>query len=170
MTWHFDYCPSTTPVLMASHFNYDPRWCSGNNQSVTSSAPVVSRWLGNRTFLEVASMVVTWWIVTFLRSDSSRVKNNLITYFARGLYVWASAQQDLRAGDGDSFNNSMLSLHNHSIQSSLLTRRVAIHAYKQRRKMLWFEYVTLKYWCSYTIGLHIKKNKKKNKKKNTHTH
>ena len=35
-----------------------------------SSALVVSRCLrsGNRTFLEVASMVVTWWIVRFLRS------------------------------------------------------------------------------------------------------
>ena len=36
---------------------------------VGSLAPVVSRWLGpgNRTFLEVASMVVTWSIVDFLR-------------------------------------------------------------------------------------------------------
>ena len=35
-----------------------------------SSVQVVSRWLGpgNRTFLEVASMVVTWWIVVFLHS------------------------------------------------------------------------------------------------------
>ena len=32
---------------------------------------MVSRWLGpgNRTFLEVASMVVTWWIVAFLPSE-----------------------------------------------------------------------------------------------------
>ena len=38
-----------------------------------SSAPVVSRWLGpgNRTFLEVASMVVTWWIVAFVPSGYS---------------------------------------------------------------------------------------------------
>ena len=35
-----------------------------------SSVPVVSRWLGpgNRTFLEVASIVVAWWIVAFLHS------------------------------------------------------------------------------------------------------
>ena len=40
-------------------------WCSGDNQSVRSSILVVSRWLwpGNMTFSEVASMVVTWWIV-----------------------------------------------------------------------------------------------------------
>ena len=42
----------------------------GDNQSVGSSVPVVSRWLWpwNRTFLEVANMVVTWQIVAFLHS------------------------------------------------------------------------------------------------------
>ena len=50
-------------------------WCLGDNQSVRSSVPVVSRWLwpGNRTFLEVASMVATWWLVAFLRSIDSDV-------------------------------------------------------------------------------------------------
>ena len=40
---------------------------SGDYQNVWSSAPVVSKWLGrgNRTFLEVASVVVTCWIVFF---------------------------------------------------------------------------------------------------------
>ena len=35
-----------------------------DNKSVGSSVPVVSRWIwsGNRTFLKVASIVVTWWI------------------------------------------------------------------------------------------------------------
>jgi len=42
--------------------------------------------------------------------------------------MFARAQHDLSAGDGDSFNSSTLSLLTHSIQSSLLTRRVAIHA------------------------------------------
>ena len=52
MTWHFDYCPSTS---------------EGDNESEGPSAPVISRWLWpeNKTFLEVASMVVTWWIVAF---------------------------------------------------------------------------------------------------------
>ena len=47
---------------MARHLN------QGDNLSVGSSAPVVSRWLwsGNETFLEVDSMVVRWWIVAFL--------------------------------------------------------------------------------------------------------
>ena len=47
-------------LLMNRHFDYD-------NQSEGSSVLVVRRWLGpgNRTFLEVASMGVTWWIVFF---------------------------------------------------------------------------------------------------------
>ena len=47
--------------LMTRHFNYHPHWHSGDNQSVGSPVPVVRRWLwpGNRTFLEVASMIVT---------------------------------------------------------------------------------------------------------------
>ena len=45
MPWHLDYRPSASEVI----------------------SPVFSRWLwpGNGTFLEVASMVVTWWIVAF---------------------------------------------------------------------------------------------------------
>ena len=40
------------------------------SESEGSSATVVSRWFwpGNRTFLEVNSMVVSWWIVAFLPS------------------------------------------------------------------------------------------------------
>ena len=56
---------------------------SGDNQSVRSSVPVVSRWLwpGNRTFLEVASMMVTWWIVAFVASEVSflSLMHNLCT-------------------------------------------------------------------------------------------
>ena len=54
-------------MLMTLHFTC---WRSGNNQCVGSSALVVSRWLwpGNRTFLEVASMVVTRWILACLHS------------------------------------------------------------------------------------------------------
>ena len=46
--------------------------------SVRSSTPVVSRWLwpGNRSFLEVASMVVTWWIAAFLRSACHMASRN----------------------------------------------------------------------------------------------
>ena len=56
--------PSYMFGCLALHFNITL------NQCVRSSVPVVSRWLipGNRTFLEVASMGVTWWIVAFLHS------------------------------------------------------------------------------------------------------
>ena len=49
----------------------------GDNQSVGSSVLVVSRWLwlGKGTFFEVASMVVTWWIVAFLRSVNQNVRH-----------------------------------------------------------------------------------------------
>ena len=52
-------------------FNYHPCWYLCDNQSVRSSVPVVSRWLwpGSRTFLEVASMVVTGWVVANLCSE-----------------------------------------------------------------------------------------------------
>ena len=55
-------------------------WRSGDNQSVRSSEPVVSRWLwpGNRTFLEVASMIVSWWIVAFLCSVHSHIFLSLL--------------------------------------------------------------------------------------------
>ena len=52
------------------HYPLGNHWHSGDNQSGGSSALVVSRWLwpGNKTFLEVASMVVTWWVLAFLPS------------------------------------------------------------------------------------------------------
>ena len=54
-------------MLTTLHFNYHTCWLSGDNLSVRISAPVVSRWLwpGNGAFLEMASTVVTWWIVDF---------------------------------------------------------------------------------------------------------
>ena len=47
--WHFNYCLSAS------------EWSEG------SSVPVITRWLwpGNRAFLEVANMVVTWRITAF---------------------------------------------------------------------------------------------------------
>ena len=44
-----------------------PGASEGDNQNVGSSTLMVNRQLGpgNRTFLQVASMVVTWWILAF---------------------------------------------------------------------------------------------------------
>ena len=58
----------TLMIQVSSNENKWFHWRSGNNQSDGSSVPVVSRWLSpdNRTFLEVHSVVVTWWIVAFV--------------------------------------------------------------------------------------------------------
>ena len=52
---------------MTLHFDYRLSASEHDSKCEGSSSPVVSRWLGpgNRTFLEVDSMVVTWWIVAF---------------------------------------------------------------------------------------------------------
>ena len=75
-----------------------------------SSVPVVSRWLwpGNMTFLEVARMVIIWWILAFLRSVHAFVvvwllltfkwyfvhagEILLITNALVGLHKWKSIQ------------------------------------------------------------------------------
>ena len=85
---------------MTQHFNYHPHWRTGDNQSVRSSAPVVSRWLwpGNRTFLEVASMVVTWWIVAFLPNGSyGKLRVNRFSEWERDLNVeaWTHRAKDM---------------------------------------------------------------------------
>ena len=70
---------------MTRHFDYHTRGRSGDNQTIKTSAPVVSSWLlpGNRIFLEVASMVITWWIVAFMCSDSSMVTFSIKVSFVR---------------------------------------------------------------------------------------
>ena len=47
-----------------------------------SSVPVVTRWLwpGNRTFLEVASMVVTWWRMAFFAQCTFHFLNQLLAH------------------------------------------------------------------------------------------
>ena len=70
MTWHFDYSPPA---------------------SEGSSVLMVSRWLwpGNLTFLEVASMVVTWWIVAFFAQWIDVVYGN-----DRNIYAMLSSTRE----------------------------------------------------------------------------
>ena len=77
-----------TPDTDDPSLYYHPRWRLGDNQSVGSSVPVVSRWLWprNRIFLEVASMVVTWWIVAFLRSVTYYML--LLLWLVAGVVKW----------------------------------------------------------------------------------
>ena len=104
------------PELMTWHFNYHPHWHSVDKQSVGSSALVVSRWCwpGNRTYLDVDSMAVSWWIVAFLHCGSiviyvhtmdsfiSHLKCMLLRLFNRmnrwtwpiNIYRWLDVDED----------------------------------------------------------------------------
>ena len=63
-------------------------------RSEGSSVPVVSGWLwsGKKTFLDVAGMVVTWWILAFLRSGDQfrgvRIIRGKCVQCAGGIYAW----------------------------------------------------------------------------------
>ena len=61
MTWHFDYC------LTASE---------GDNQSVRSLAPVVSRCFpgGYNVKLDISRGRLAWWLLTFLHSEICNFK------------------------------------------------------------------------------------------------
>ena len=63
-------CDSSTKSMTNTTLFLSHCWRLGDNQSVESSVPVISRWLwpGHRTFLEVGSTVLIWWIVAFLCS------------------------------------------------------------------------------------------------------
>ena len=58
-------------VLMTRHFDYCPSTSEGDNQSVGSSAPVVSRCFpgGYNVKLYISRGRLAWWLLTFLHSD-----------------------------------------------------------------------------------------------------
>ena len=58
-------------VLMNRHFDYCPRASEGDNQSVRSSAPVVSRCFagGYNVKLYISNGRLAWWLLAFLHSD-----------------------------------------------------------------------------------------------------
>ena len=59
-------------VLMTRHFDYCPSASEGDNQSVRSSAPVVSRCFpgGYNVKLYISRGRLAWWLLAFLHSDS----------------------------------------------------------------------------------------------------
>ena len=67
---------------MTQYFDYP--LSEGDHQSEGSSVPIASMVVMtcNRTFLEVASMAVTWWIVTFLVQRHNLFTNSVLIYFA----------------------------------------------------------------------------------------
>ena len=59
-------------VLMTRHFDYCPSASKGDNQSVRSSAPVVSRCFpgGYNVKLYISRGRLSWWLLAFLHSVS----------------------------------------------------------------------------------------------------
>ena len=59
-------------VLMTRHFDYCPSASEGDNQSVRSSAPVVSRCFpgGYSVKLYISRGRLAWWLLAFLHSDN----------------------------------------------------------------------------------------------------
>ena len=57
-------------VLMTRHFDYCPSASEGDNQSVRSSAPVVSRCFpgGSNVKLYISRGRLAWWLLAFLHS------------------------------------------------------------------------------------------------------
>ena len=68
-------------VLMTRHFDYCPSDSEGDNQSVRSSAPVVSRCFpgGYNVKLYISRGRLAWWLLAFLHSETSQ-------YFVLGIY------------------------------------------------------------------------------------
>ena len=59
-------------VLMTRHFDYCPSASKGDNQSVRSSAPVISRCFpgGHNVKLYISSGKLAWWLLAFLHIDA----------------------------------------------------------------------------------------------------
>ena len=64
-------------VLMTRHFDYCPSASEGDNQSVRSSAPVVSRRFpgGYNVKLYISRGRLAWWLLAFLHSDAQLFKS-----------------------------------------------------------------------------------------------
>ena len=62
-------------VLMTRHFDYCPSTSEGDNQSVRSSAPVVSRCFpgGYNVKLYISRGRLAWWLLAFLHSGRFHV-------------------------------------------------------------------------------------------------
>ena len=61
-------------VLMTRHFDYCPSASEGDNQSVGSSAPVVSRCFpgGYNVKLYISRGMLSWWLLAFLHSETAK--------------------------------------------------------------------------------------------------
>ena len=69
-------------VLMTRHFDYCLSASEGDNQSVRSSAPVVSRCFpcGYNVKLYISRNRLAWWLLAFLYSEGSSAWPRMITF------------------------------------------------------------------------------------------
>ena len=67
-------------VLMTRQFDYCPSASEGDNQSVRSSAPVVSRCFpgGYNVKLYISRGRLAWWLLAFLHSGSSWISSKVV--------------------------------------------------------------------------------------------
>ena len=82
-------------VLMTRHFDYCPNASEGDNQSVRSSASVVSRCSpgGYNVKLYISRGWLAWWLLAFLHSDMQRevistCNLEVLTLFHRTALFW----------------------------------------------------------------------------------
>ena len=75
---HYNHLGNTWKplVLMTRHFDYCPSASEGDNQSVRSSAPVVSRCFpgGYNVKLYISRGRLAWWLPAFLHSDACPIR------------------------------------------------------------------------------------------------
>ena len=70
--------------LMTRHFDYCPSASEGDNQSVRSSAPVVSRCFpgGYNVKLYISRGRLAWWLLAFLHSGSTGAIYAQVSFFS----------------------------------------------------------------------------------------
>ena len=73
-------------VLMTQHFDYCPSASEGDNQSVGSSAPVVSRRFpgGYNVKLYISRGRLAWWLLAFLHSASAMM--TAVCFYGNSLF------------------------------------------------------------------------------------
>ena len=89
-------------VLMTRHFDYCPSASEGDNQSVRSSAPVVSRCFpgGYNVKLDISRGRLAWWLLTFLHSGMGYnntwrgVKGDELRWDVKDNILWWGVKDD----------------------------------------------------------------------------
>ena len=99
-------------VLMTRHFDYCPSASEGDNQSVGSSAPVVSRCFpgGYNVKLYISRGRLAWWLLAFLHSGTGLHIPRLTSVASRSS-EYISYPWDARLNDPAFRDSSRLQIH-----------------------------------------------------------